>query len=78
MPNHSLHKVALAAMFTFAAALAHAGDLPDPRFTTASLVRTYIHPKEKWNELCSTFDVRLKGRDWTVRCSTGTPGADRD
>jgi hypothetical protein len=37
MPNHSLHKVALAAMFTFAAAIAHAGDLPDPRFTPGAI-----------------------------------------
>ncbi|MGF6996898.1 hypothetical protein [Paraburkholderia sp. GAS32] len=37
MPNHSLHKIVLTAMFTFVAAAARAGDLPDPRFTPGAI-----------------------------------------
>ncbi|NPT44851.1 hypothetical protein GNZ12_26745 [Paraburkholderia sp. 1N] len=37
MPNHSLHKVVLTAMFTFVAATARAGDLPDSRFTPGAI-----------------------------------------
>jgi hypothetical protein len=47
---------------------------------TALLVRTYSHPTEQWKPLRSTFDIRLLpgNRDWSVRCSSGLPGPDRD
>jgi hypothetical protein len=47
-------------------------------YPTGSLIRRYIGKGEEVRPLRSTFDLTLKGGEWSVRCSSGYPGPDFD